>query len=280
MTRDPRITAARPDLAARALEGAVLAERFVDGTPMVVTAPVLDLTRSPDRGVALDTQLLSGEVFTVYEYDGDTGLAWGQSETDGYVGYVSVAGLETADGPVDHVVSALATHIYPEPALKTRPLEALPMGAAFRAGPVSDGFVEVAGGGFVPAQHVARKSAFASDPVEVAERFIGVPYLWGGRSAFGLDCSALVQLAFAACGTALPRDSDQQDGAIAAIAGPLQRGDLVFWSGHVGIMADGESLVHANAHHMSVVKEPLAEAEARIAAQGEGPVTARRRVSP
>ncbi|MEO0388845.1 MAG: NlpC/P60 family protein [Pseudomonadota bacterium] len=270
---DPRLTPARPDLAAEHLAGTVAAARYARPEPMIVSAPVLDLTCRADRNAPLDTQLLAGEVFAVYEIDPETGLAWGQCETDGYVGYVSVAGIEAADGPADCVVTALATHIYPEPTFKSRPLEALPMGARFAARAEATGFLEVATGGYVTQQHVAPAGRFAKDPVAVAARYLGLPYLWGGRSAFGLDCSALVQLSYAACGIALPRDSDLQETACAQRHGPPERGDLVFWDGHVGLMEDRATLLHANAHHMAVAREPLAEAARRIAANGGGEIT-------
>ncbi len=278
MSFDPRLTPARPDLAARSLEGKVTAERYAEGRPFTVSAPVLDLTIEADRNAGLATQLLAGETFTVYEEDDQTGLAWGQSVTDGYVGYVSLAGLDEGEIDADCQIIALATHIYPEPSIKTRPLEGLPMGARFRSAGTAEGFVELASGGFVPIQHIGALTPFSDDPADVARCYLGTPYLWGGRSAWGLDCSALVQLAFAAAGKAIPRDTDMQAELGVPVNGDLTRGDLVFWDGHVGIMEDAEFLLHANGHHMAVVSEPLGPAAERIAAEGYGPITGRRRL--
>jgi cell wall-associated NlpC family hydrolase len=270
-----RLTPARPDLAARRLEGRVAAARFVDGAPRRVAAGLLDLRLDPDPEAGLATQLLYGEPFTVYELHAD-GLAWGQSEADGYVGYVAADGLGP-DRPAGRRVTAPASHRYAAPAVKARAIQALPFLADLDVAGETRGFAALADGGFAPLAHLA---ALTGDAVDVASRLLGAPYLWGGRSAAGLDCSALVQLALAASGQPAPRDSDMQAalvGAALAPDAPLRRGDLVFWSGHVGLMADAETLLHANAHHMAVALEPLAPAAARIAAAGGGPVTARRR---
>ncbi|QHQ36718.1 NlpC/P60 family protein [Algicella marina] len=273
---DPRLTPARGDIAAAHLEGKVTADRFVSGRLLRVAAPVLDMTGKPERSAGLTTQLLMGEAFTAYEKDAETGLAWGQAE-DGYVGYVSLAGLEAATEP-DMQVAVRGTHIYPEPNIKTRPLEALPMLARIRQVGEAPGFVELESGGWCPAQHLAPSGPLVADFVDAAERFLGAPYLWGGRSTEGVDCSGLVQLALAAAGQQVLRDSDMQAALGAEVQGPLQRGDLICWRGHIGIMASEKDLLHANAHHMAVALEPLAEAEARIAAKEFGQVTGRRRI--
>ena len=271
-----RLVAARPDLAARHLEGRVRAERFVEGEARRVVAAVLDLAMSPDPGASLGTQLLHGEGFTVYETRGD-GLAWGQSGTDGYVGYVCAEGLG-APQEAGRRVTALWSHVYSRAAVRARVTADLPLGAEVAVEAVADGFARLAGGGFVPVQHLA---AVPGDAADHALRFLGVPYLWGGRSARGIDCSALVQLALMAAGVAAPRDTDMQAewlGEALAPEAALRRGDLVFWEGHVGMMQDPETLIHANGHHMAVAAEPFAPAAARIAAAGGGPVTMRRRL--
>ncbi len=273
-----RLLPARADLAAESLRGRVEAARYVPGAPMRVAAALLDLTGTPDAAGERATQLLFGETFTVYEERPD-GLAWGQAETDGYVGYVARAGLVPAEqaarpGPP---VTALWSHVYPAPEVRARPIGDLPMlarpGAADRRG----AFVALDGGGFAPAAHF---EPVGDGFVAQAERLLGAPYLWGGRSARGIDCSALVQLALMATGRAAPRDSDMQAaglGAALAAGARLVRGDLIFWKGHVGIMRDADTLLHANAHHMAVASEPLADATARIEASGGGAPTARRR---
>jgi cell wall-associated NlpC family hydrolase len=271
-----RLLPARPDLAAAHLHGQVAAARYVGGEPRRVTAAVLDLTSSPEPGAGLATQLLHGERFTVYETR-DDGLVWGQSARDGYVGYVQASGLG-APGPAGRRVTALWAQLYPRPEVKARTVAELPFLAEVAVDAEERGFSRVVGGGWVASQHLA---PVAGDAADQAARFLGVPYLWGGRSARGIDCSGLVQLALLAAGQPAPRDSDMQ----AALLGtgltpkaPLARGDLVFWSGHVGIMRDAATLLHANAHHMAVTSEPLEQAMARIAATGGGAATMRRRL--
>jgi cell wall-associated NlpC family hydrolase len=273
-----RLLPARRDLAAAHLRGRVEAARFVEGEPRRVTAAVLDLTMSPEPGAELATQLLHGEGFTVYE-DRDDGLAWGQSAGDGYVGYVPAAGLG-APRPAGRRVTALWAQVYPRPEVRARAVGELPFMAEVAVSGGSGGFAGLDGGGYVAAAHLA---PVAGDAVDQALRFVGVPYLWGGRSARGIDCSGLVQLALAAVGIAAPRDTDMQQALLGGELEPdaaLRRGDLVFWKGHVGMLADAGTLVHANAHHMAVAAEPFTAALARIAASGGGPLTARRRVAP
>jgi cell wall-associated NlpC family hydrolase len=277
-----RLVPARPDLAAAHLAGRIAAARHVVGETMMVSAPLLDLTGVPDGKAERMTQLLFGERFTVYARE--DGFAWGQAE-DLYVGYVPAEGLAPppATGSA-HRVRALLTHLHPEPSVRSRPLCRLPFMARIAVTATDGAWAEVAGGGFVPRAHVVGEgSPPAGDFVAEAERFLGLPYLWGGRSAEGLDCSALVQLALIAAGIAAPRDSDMQAAFLGAALGPEAapcRGDLVFWRGHVGIMLDAARLIHANAHAMAVTIEPLDAVIGRVAAAGEGGVTGRRRLSP
>jgi cell wall-associated NlpC family hydrolase len=254
--------------------GRVEAARFTAGEPRRVAADLLDLTLSPDPGAGLATQLLHGEAFTVYETR-DDGLAWGQSDLDGYVGYVRAGGLGP-DRPAGRRVTAIASHGYAAPSLKARATGELPFLADLDVTGEEAGFARTPGG-FVPLQHLA---PLAGDAASVATRFEGTPYLWGGRSARGLDCSALVQLALLATGRPAPRDSDMQGallGAPLSDSSPGVRGDLVFWRGHVGMLLDAETLIHANAHHMAVAIEPVSEALARIKAAGSD-VTGIRRI--
>lgn len=272
-----RLTPARPDLAAARLRGSVVAARFVEGVARRVTAGLLDLTTTPDPAAGLATQLLCGERFTVYETTPD-GRAWGQSEADGYVGYVAASGLGPDRRP-GRRVTALASHRYAAPLVKARTTAELPFLADLDVSGETRGFAALRGGGFVPIQHLAPVTA---DFVDVAAGFLGTPYLWGGRSSRGLDCSALIQLALTATGAPAPRDSDMQ----AALLGraltpdePSRRGDLIFWRGHVGMLTAPDTLLHANAHHMAVTQEPFEPAVARIAAAGGGPVVVRRRLA-
>ena len=277
MSGDPRVTPARGDIAAEHLRGRVTADRFVAPERLRVTAPLLDMTGDAAGEGALTTQLLHGEAFDLYDHDAATGRAWGQCATDGYVGWVDAAGLGPAPEPDARVVT-LGTQLYAVPALKARPVGALPWRATVRITERREGHARLACGRWCPLPHLAPLDAAAPDWVAEAERLIGVPYLWGGRSERGLDCSALIQLALAAAGQDCPRDSDMQMALGAPIDRPGRRGDLLFWRGHVGVLRDEATLLHANAHHMAVVSEPLAEARARIEGGPTGPMTAVRRL--
>jgi cell wall-associated NlpC family hydrolase len=266
---DPRITPARPDLAAAHLRGRVEAARFVEGTLQEVVVGLAPLRAEPSHAASLLTEALGGERVTVYETT-DEGWAWGQLAADGYVGWLPAAALLAPGPEPTHKVSALRTLVFPGPSIKLPPGDALPMGARVAVVRDQDGFAVTAGGGYLPKRHLAPLASHEPDLVAVSERFLGVPYLWGGKSSLGIDCSGLVQVAMAACGMACPRDSDMQENNIGAAAslGTLRRGDLVFWKGHVAIARNATSVVHANAHHMQVAIEPLAEAVARIGAGG------------
>jgi cell wall-associated NlpC family hydrolase len=270
---DPRVTPARADLAAKHLEGTVTAARYVEGRILEVIEPQAPLRLEPRPDAALSTEALKGERVTIYDTN-DEGWAWGQLAADHYVGWLPANALAPPGAAATHKVIALRTLAFPGPSIKLPPLETLPLGARVAVARIEDRMAVLPSGARVPATHLVPLEENESDFVAVAERFAGVPYLWGGKTALGLDCSGLVQVALTACGVPCPRDSDMQEAELGApipsdngYAG-LKRGDLVFWRGHVGIMRDPESLLHANEFQMAVVAEPLAEAVARIAGSG------------
>jgi cell wall-associated NlpC family hydrolase len=176
-----------------------------------------------------------------------------------------------------HRVAVPRTWVYPAPDIKTPPVLALPMNSQLAVAG-SEGRFAAFDRGFIVADHLRPLTEPEADFVAVAERFLGAPYLWGGKTWSGLDCSGLVQVALEAAGHAAPRDTDLQQAALgeAVPDSDLQRGDLVFWRGHVGVMLDAETLLHANAHHMQVAREPLAAARARIARTGAEILSVRR----
>jgi Bacterial dipeptidyl-peptidase Sh3 domain/NlpC/P60 family len=274
---DPRSTPARPDLAASHLAGKVEAARFVDGRVREIAEPQAPLRRSPAPDAQLDTEALKGERVTIYESN-EEGWSWGQLAADGYVGYVPTSALRDPGPPPTHRVAALRTLVFPGPSIKLPPLEGLSFGCQLAVRRIEGALAVTDSNGFVPARHLKPIDSNEPDFVVVAERFLGVPYLWGGKSSLGLDCSGLVQLALTASGVACPRDSDMQERALGAVVPltELQRGDLVFWNDHVAIARDATTFIHANAFHMAVAFEPVREAIERIAAAGSEVTSVRR----
>jgi cell wall-associated NlpC family hydrolase len=270
---DPRLTLARPDLAAQALEGRLEARRYAAPTPMQVVSPVAGVFQAP--GGELADQLLFGERFDVLE--AADGWAWGQARRDGYVGWVELDRLGEGLTAPTHWVSALATYAFSQASLKTAPVMRLSMNALVSVEAEEGRYRKLVGSGWAVAEHLTPIGISARDPAAEALRFLGAPYLWGGRSSEGLDCSGLVQQALYACGRAGPRDTDMQAAYGRPVEGGLERNDLVFWKGHVGILLDAQTLLHANAFHLATAVEPLAGAVARIEASGGGPPTAFRR---
>lgn len=272
---DPRLTPSNGRIAEDGWQDRVEAERYVAGDWAAVAVPLTDLRNAP--GGARERQLLLGERFLVL--DTVDGWSFGRADRDGYVGHVAAGDLR-ADAGATHVVAARSTHLYSEADIKSRETSTLSFGSRLAIAHEHRSFFETTGGAFVPKPHLRPLDQPFRDPVTVAQLFFGTPYLWGGNSAFGIDCSGLVQAALLACRIPCPGDSDLQQGLGHALpdGSALHRGDLVFWRGHVAMAVDGETLIHANAHHMAVAYEPVAAAIARIEAQGGGRVTARRRL--
>ena len=269
---DPRLTPARPDLAAKYLEGKVKAARYVTGEEFCVRDAIAPLREGPNADAMLATQALKGERVTIYERNGE-GLAWGQLNGDGYVGWLPDAALAKPAAAPTHKVVALRTFAFPGPSIKLPPAETLPLGARVTVVREDGAFAVTSDGWHLPRGHVGSLDAMEKDFVAVAERFVGTPYLWGGKSSLGIDCSGLVQVSLTAAGTGCPRDSGMQRDGLgraldAAEMTKLQRGDLIFWKGHVAIVRDADTIVHANAHHMATVVENTREAIARIRAAG------------
>ncbi len=283
---DRRLHPVRPDLAAKAYEGRVTSARFVEGELNSIVADILDMRAEPRPDIGVDTQLLFGEQVRVFE-ETPEGWAWGQLESDGYVGWFSSDGIASPGSPT-HRVRALRTYRYPGPDLKLPPLGQISLASRVEVTgmAVTRGleYALLSDGSAVVAKHLWSLERQADDWVAIAEELIGTPYLWGGRSSLGLDCSALVQIAASFGGHVLQRDSDMQEASAgdeisdAELSG-LRRGDLIFWKGHVGIVAGPGRLLHANGHTMTVANEDLEEAVKRIAETEWGEITCIRRLS-
>ncbi|MDA1309809.1 MAG: NlpC/P60 family protein [Proteobacteria bacterium] len=281
---DPREHPFRESVAASYLQGKVDAERFVDGQIMKVTAGVAPLRGAPEAAASRISELLFGENFTVYDRIGP--WAWGQCQTDGYVGFAPADGLAHDTVTATHEVSALRTYAFEKPDLKSWPVTTLHMTSRLAVSDEAHGYCLTDAGGWVSRRHLMQIGAGAgladtkSDLITAARCFLGAPYLWGGRSSLGVDCSGLVQLALMRSGRSAPRDSDQQERCVGAIVengiADVQAGDLLFMKGHVVVVSGPDRVLHANAHHMCVAEEPLDRFLARVAAMGLAITTVRR----
>jgi cell wall-associated NlpC family hydrolase len=275
---DRRVHAVRPDLADVSLAGTLFSAHYARAVEMICIAPGTPVLAAPSKSAQAVSQLLRGESF--HALDVTTDWTWGFCGHDGYVGYIRREALDRYDA-AEHRVTARPAPLFSAPDFKAPITGFWPMGALC-SGPIEGNYVDT-GEGFVHRRHVAPLEALESDWVAVAERYLGQPYLWGGRGHRGVDCSGLVQAALAQCGIPVPRDTDLQRegmGNPVALDEPLRRGDFVFFPGHVGIMIDETQLLHANAHWMSVVIEPLADVIDRLRPAHEQPVLAVRRITP
>ncbi len=271
---DRRVTPARADLAAAHLRGQVDAPRYVEGQPFSVGAGRAALRVRPSDDAAQDSELLFGEGFTVYDRAG--GWAWGQATNDFYVGYVREAAL-AAPFIAEARVTAMLAPVFAAADLKTAVQDLLPLNAAVPVQVREGDYVRIGDGRWLHQRHLTPLAG--RDFVAVAERFVGVPYVWGGKTASGLDCSGLIQTALQAVGKAAPRDTDMMEKALGepVALSQIRRCDLIFWKGHMGVMLDESRLLHANAFHMAVAVEPLSDALARIEQAGY-PVTSIKRI--
>lgn len=270
MSLDRRITPATDRVALDSLRGILDRPAYTPGRAARVAVPLADLMAAPDGG--RDRQVNFGADVTVIETRDDWSFV--QTVPDGYCGWLRSAALTDQRPAITHQVIAAATHVYPAPDMKRHQLHALSLGARLSVASIEGRFAALAGGGFVPLQHIS--DGPQDDPVAVAEVFLGTPYLWGGNSDWGIDCSGLAQAALTACGIPCPGDSDLQRDSFPEVS-DIQRGDLLFWPGHVAMAISPEMMIHATAWKMSVIREPIKAAIARIDAAGEGPFLGIRR---
>lgn len=267
---DRRLTPATDRVALDTLRDRLDRPAYTAGRPARLAVPLTDLLTAPDG--RRDRQVVFGTDLTVIDIR--DGFAFVQSGLDGYCGWLRADALTDDLPAITHRVTAPATHVYPAADMKRPERLSLTRGSRLSVTAIAGGFAELAGGGFVPAQHVGDQ--LADDPAQVVETMLGTPYLWGGNSRSGIDCSGLAQLALTECGIACPGDSDLQRDAF-PVTDDIRRGDLLFWPGHVAIALSPDMMIHATAWQMAVIRESIPDAIARIDAAGDGPFQGARR---
>lgn len=278
---DPRTTPYKPDLAATHLKDVVEAKNYGDAIRHQVMMPVIPLHKAPASASMMDTQLLLGAEFDIYDIH--NGWAWGQEVQEdgkGYVGYVPNMALARGAAEPTHRISAIRAPVFIKPDLKTAIRTTLPLNAKLSVDGRDGDYFRIPDMGYVHVNHIEAVKDASGDFISVAELHLGLPYVWGGISPDGVDCSGLVQTSLRAVGSDALRDTDMQEASLGTTVdkdAELKRGDLVFWKGHVGILRDATTLLHANAHHMLVASEPLAQAITRIE-KSAGPVTSIKRI--
>jgi cell wall-associated NlpC family hydrolase len=276
MSLDARVSPVRDGVASRRLEGVAPAEVYLDPRPRTCIAPAAAIRRTPDASSEQMDQLLFGEIFEVIEEE-EGGFVWGQARRDGYVGFVEAASLAEPGPAPTHWISALRTYAFAQASIKSKASGPYSQGSLVAVEAVEGKLARIWGAGWITAEHLTPIGVVESDAAAVAQRYVGAPYLWGGRESLGLDCSGLVLQALSACGMACPRDADQQEAMGRQIdKAEFGRNDLVFWKGHVAMGIGEGRIVHANGHHMATVVEPLETAIERIGAAGYPPTAFRR----
>lgn len=279
---DPRITPVRDDLAADSLRAQFPGRRYAQGETHQVIGDGVSLRFTPSTSAATESQLVYGETFTVYE--DRNGWAWGRNERDGYVGYVPSNCLRDEVSETDHQVVTRSTYLYPAPDIKMPPSAKISMSAQVKAVDVEGNFLQIDSGEWIFARHLVQTAYIMPDLISTAFKFMGTPYLWGGRSCHGLDCSSLVQFALRMAGIDVPRDSDLQAAAIGVevpmknpndLSG-IEDGDLIFFPGHVGFYVEHWRFLHANAYDMQVSVHNLSDVLDRANAEDAGITCIRR----
>ena len=272
---DPRLTPANQNVACSSLRGQIEHTNFVEGQNYQVNVPFVDLLGAP--GGERNRQLIYG---SKVKYFGETdGWAFIQNTYDDYVGYVPQETI-SLDTNKTHIVSAPLSHVFSEPNIKAKNIATLPLTAKVSGKKVENGFLETELG-WIPIRHLQLKTKFATNPVEVAKLFLNSPYLWGGNTSLGIDCSGLIQVSMSLCGLRCPGDSDQQLAKLGQnidIDTTQEKGDILFWKGHVALALNARQVLHANAYHMSTVIEELSEAVIRIKNQEGNDIIARKRL--